>query len=600
MTDLSQLNTANVVDYGLIGLYFAIIIWVGIYAAGKNKSTEDFFKGGGKVPWLVAGLSNWVSGFSAFMFVAAAGFTYLYGAGAILIFTSAFWAYLVGYWFFAARWRRARINSPLEFLTRRFSASTTYYYSLTAIVPQIVGIGQGLYILCIFVATALGFADQSYMIGGISVTGFQLSIVVTGVVMMVYTVIGGLWAAVLSDAVQSVIIVTMTLVIFPVSFSYLGQGHGFAAGLQRLMNEAPAGYLGLTGDLANPLFLLSYFLNVLMGYNVSWALVQRYHSVPDERDARKMSMLCAVLSLVGPLLWILPVMASRIIFPDMGALWPSFSVPAEASFVSLALLLLPHGLIGFVISAILSATLGQANDAFNWLTATLTRDVYVPLKKRLTDRIPSDRHQLVVARSMMFVVGVLGILVALVIPKAGGAFAFALEYYSLTAAFSVPVALGMLYTRTPWWSGIASCSAAIAVGLGLMLAGVWSEHAFVRNMISETVVASVVFFGSALFFRSDDARNKHVLAFEHDLQVPVLAPAERFDPSGFHVYRLLGRVCLVLGGVLTACLAVPSGIVSPSWINLVVGIFLLLLGGTILYLSRDRAARAVPQSSEMV
>jgi solute:Na+ symporter, SSS family len=598
MTDPSLFNTANLVDYGMIGLYFAIIIWVGVYAAGKNKSTDDFFKGGGKVPWLVAGLSNWVSGFSAFMFVAAAGFTYMYGAGAILIFTSAFWAYLVGYWFFAARWRRARINSPLEFLTRRFSASTTYYYSITAVIPQIVGIGQGLYILCIFVATALGFSDQVFAFAGISITGFQLSIIVTGVVMMVYTVIGGLWAAVLSDAVQSIIIVTMTIVIFPVSFSYLGQGHGIYAGLQRLINEAPPGYLGLTGDLANPFFLFSYFLNVMIGYNVSWALVQRYHSVPDERDARKMSMLCAVLSLVGPLLWILPVMASRIIFPDMQALWPSFAVPAEASFVSLALLLLPHGLIGFVISAILSATLGQANDAFNWLTATLTRDIYVPLQKRLMGRDPSDQRQLLVARAMMFVVGVLGILVALLIPKAGGAFAFALEYYSLTAAFSMPVVLGMIFTRTPWWSGIASCSAAIVVALVLMLAGVWNEHAFARNMISASVVASVVFFGSAFFFRKGDAHNEHVLALERDLRQPVLASAERFDPSGFHVYRLLGWVCLVLGGVLTVCLAVPSGPVSPSWINLIVGVFLLLLGAVILYASRERSTRAVPLMSE--
>ncbi|MBP1647203.1 MAG: hypothetical protein H6Q30_648 [Bacteroidetes bacterium] len=598
MTDLSQLNTANLLDYGMVGLYFAIIIWVGIYAAGKNKSTEDFFKGGGKVPWLVAGLSNWVSGFSAFMFVAAAGFTYNYGVGAILIFTSAFWAYLLGYWFFAARWRRARIATPLEFLTRRFSPSTTYYYSVTAVIPQIVGIGQGLYILCIFVATALGFADRTFEIGGIAISGFQLSIVVTGLVMMVYTVIGGLWAAVLSDAVQSVIIITMTVLIFPVSFSYLGEGHGILAGLERLINEAPAGYFRLSGDLASPLFLVSYFLNVIIGYNVSWALVQRYHSVPDERDARKMAMLCAVLSLVGPLLWILPVMASRVIFPDMQALWPSFAVPAEASFVSLALLLLPHGLIGFVISAILSATLGQANDAFNWLTATLTKDIYVPLQKRLANRIPSDRHQLMAARSMMFVVGVLGIIVALLIPKAGGAFAFALEYYSLTAAFSMPVVLGMVYTRTPWWSGIASCSAAIAVALALMMAGAWNEHAFVRNMISESVVATAVFFGSALFFRKEDVRNEHVLALERDLERPILAAAEKFDPSGFHVYRLLGRVCLVLGGVLTVCLAVPSGPVSPSWINLVMGVFLLLLGGIILNRSRERPATVASQSAE--
>lgn len=588
MTDASLFNTADLIDYGLIALYFAIIIWVGIYAAGKNKSTDDFFKGGGKVPWLVAGLSNWVSGFSAFMFVAASGFTYQYGVGAILIFTSAFWAYLVGYWYFAARWRRARIETPLEFLTRRFSASTTYYYSVTAVIPQIVGIGQGLYILCIFVATALGFADRTVDLAGVEVTGFQLSIIVTGLVMMIYTVIGGLWAAVLSDAVQSVIIATMTVVIFPVSFSYLGEGRGLMAGLQRLINEAPPGYLGLTGDLANPLFLFSYFLNVMIGYNVSWALVQRYHSVPDERDARKMSMLCAVLSLVGPLLWILPVMASRIIFPDISALWPSFAVPAEASFVSLALLLLPHGMIGFVISAILSATLGQANDAFNWLTATLTRDLYVPARKRITGTAPSDRQQLVMARGMMFVVGILGIIVALLIPKAGGAFAFALEYYSLVAAFSMPVALGMIFRRTPWWSGIASCTAAIVVAVGLMAAGVWNEHAFVRNMLSESVVASLVFFGSAFFFRNDDPRSAPILALERDLKKPLLVPAAHFDPSGFHVYRLLGRVCLVLGGVLTACVAVPSGPFSPSWINLLVGGFLLLLGGAIVYASRER------------
>jgi len=70
-----EFNTVNAADYVLIALYFVIIIWVGLYAARASKSTDEFFRGGGKIPWVVAGLSNWVSGFSAFMFVAAAGFT---------------------------------------------------------------------------------------------------------------------------------------------------------------------------------------------------------------------------------------------------------------------------------------------------------------------------------------------------------------------------------------------------------------------------------------------------------------------------------------------------------------------------------------------
>ena len=67
-------NTVNAIDYGLIALYVVIVIWVGFYAAKKKRGTDDYFKAGGQVPWVLAGLSNWVSGFSAFMFVAAAGY----------------------------------------------------------------------------------------------------------------------------------------------------------------------------------------------------------------------------------------------------------------------------------------------------------------------------------------------------------------------------------------------------------------------------------------------------------------------------------------------------------------------------------------------
>ena len=100
-------NTVNAVDYGLIALYFAIVVCVGFYAARKNRGTDDYFKAGGQVPWVLAGMSNWVSGFSAFMFVAAAGYTYRIGIGAIVVFTTATWCYLVGYFVFAPLWRRA-------------------------------------------------------------------------------------------------------------------------------------------------------------------------------------------------------------------------------------------------------------------------------------------------------------------------------------------------------------------------------------------------------------------------------------------------------------------------------------------------------------
>ena len=583
-------NTVNAVDYGLIAIYFAIIIGVGFYAARRSQSTEDYFKAGGQVPWVLAGLSNWVSGFSAFMFVAAAGYTYRVGIGAVLIFTTAAWGYVFGYFFFAKMWRRARLDTPLQFLTRRYSPSTTYFYSVTAIVPQIVGIGQGLYILCIFVSTALGFGAREFHFAGLTMSGLQLSILCVGIVMVLYTVIGGLWAAVLSDAVQSIIIVVMTVIIFPVSYLHLGEGSGLLAGFRRLVAEVPEGYLTtLQGTSGNLWFYLAYFLNCLLGYNVAWHLAQRYYSVPDERGARKMALLCAVLSFLGPLLWILPVMAAKVIFPDISALWPALKEPAEASYVSLALLLLPHGLIGFVVSAVLSATLGQANDAFNWLSATITRDVYARLYQRSRGVAPTDRQQLNVARVTMLVVGVLGIAVAFYIPRFGGAFEFALQYYSLISAFYMPVALGMIYRRTPWWSAIAACSTSLVAAIACIWLGVWPENPFARNILVICAVSTAVFVLSARWFRADDPKHAELARLDADLRTPVPdAPAA--TASGLAVYGLIGSMSLVLGVVLMACTFLPSTLLAPATHNLVAGLLLCAIGLGL----RRLAARARP------
>jgi SSS family solute:Na+ symporter len=579
-------NTVNSADYALIALYFGIVIFVGWYSARKNRNTDDYFKGGGKIPWFLAGVSNWVSGFSAFMFVAAAGFTYRNGLGAAVIFTSAAWAYVAGAFYFASRWRRARINSPLEFLTRRYSSSTTYFYSVTAVPAQIIGIGQGLYIVCIFVATALGFARAEHVILGFTFNGLELTMMGVGVVMIIYTVIGGLWAAVLSDAVQGVIILVTSLLIFPVTFLHLGGGEGIGAGFARLWHEAPAGYFGVTGQPSQPLFLISYAINVLLGYNVAWWQVQRYQSVPDERGARKMAALCAGLSIVGPLLWILPVMGARILFPDIGKIWPQFAAPEEASFVSLAMLLLPHGMIGFVVAAILSATLGQASDGFNWLAATTTRDIYVPLRKRAGLPVPSEAHQLRVAQITMLVIGVLGIVSALFISKTGGAFDFGLKYYSMTGpAFMMPVLLGMIYRKTPWWSGMASCVAAFAAVFGMMLADAMPGHAYERNVLSATVAATVVFVVSIFFYRADDPRSATAQRLDADLRTPV--PIDPGAPvGGLRDFQMLALVSVLLGLVLVACGALPSSPLAPPMINVIAGGVLFVIGGLLWRASR--------------
>lgn len=584
---MPHFNTVNLYDYILIALYFAIVIWIGFYAARKNKGADDFFKASGQVPWFVAGVSSWVSGFSAFMFVAAAGYTYKNGLGTALVFTSATWAYLAGYFYFAPMWRRARINAPLQFLTRRYSSSTTYFYTVTAIVPQVIGIGQGLYILCIFVSSALGFEREAFHVLGWELSGLQLSMLVVGIVMIVYSVAGGLWAAVISDAVQGLIILVMSIIVFPVTFAYLGQGSGLLAGFQRLFAELPREYFVPSGQPAQPLFLLAYVVSTMLGYNVAWHFAQRYNSVPTERDAKKMAMLGALLSFFTPLLWLLPVMGSRLIFPDIASLWPNLKAPEEASFVSLAMFLLPHGMVGFVVAAILSATLGQANDAFNWLSAAITRDVYVPVRRSLGFGNVSDRHELWMARFTMLAVGVAGVATSFVIAKSGGAFDFGLKYYSIVGpGFMMPVLLGMVYRRTPWWSGMASCGAAFVTTLTLLALDVWPGHVFERNIFSAVIASTIVFVISARFYRDDDPASEEARKLDRDFRTPVAEEGTHAATGGLGVYGVIGNLSIVIGVVLMACVFLPSTAEAPATINLIGGLILVGIGFGLRQLAR--------------
>jgi len=590
---MPQLNSTNWIDYGVIALYFAVIICAGLLSARKSRTTADYFRGDGKVPWPLAGLSIWAAGFSAFVFVGVAGFVYNNGVGAMLVNTLPMsCTYVVTALIFARMWRRSRIGTPMEFLTRRYSPSTTYFYSVVNILPAAAVIGQGLYIVCLFVSSVLGFADQRVAFAGLTLSGFQISVVIVGAVMVFYTAVGGLWGAVLTSTVQSVIMVVMSVIVFFVTFIHLGHGAGIAAGFQRLLHEAPPSFFSLRGGSVNPLFWLAFGISEFLNYSVSWPIIQRLQSVDDERSARKLTLLCAGLAVVAPLLWFLPVMAARVIFPDIQALWPALAVPEEASYASLALLLLPHGMLGIVVAAIFSAALGAANGIFNWVTATVAHDVYVPLR-RLAGHEPTDRQQMRVVHVTMVVLGVFAVVMALYIPRLGGAFKFMLNYLSLGMVFSVPVVLGLVYRRTPWWSAIAAITAALAVGITLMVLGLWKDQALARNILSETSVAAVVFAVSAKWYRDDDPLSLGARKLTEDLSRPVVGADQAAAPGGgLRVYGWVGALSGVFALALLGCAFLPAGGQTSPMINVAASLCLMALGGCLWRVSKRDGTRA--------
>ena len=610
---MPELTFLNGLDFTVLGLYMLAVLGVGFYVARFNKGTADYFKGGGSIPWRLSMLSLFISGFSAFMFVGAAGIAYGNGGGALLLFSMALPAYLIGAWVFGPRWRRTRLDTPLQFLTRRYSQSTTYFYTLLAVVPNTLVLGIMIYTLCIFISTAMGISETIYSLGPITCSGFQLTMLVTGLVIVAYTTLGGLWAVMVTDAVQFIIVLLITLIMTPLAYSHLGGGNPFE-GITRLFSEAPEGYFGINLDGKPLLFWPTWFIYIVFGYNVNWHIAQRYYSVADERDTKKMAYWAGGLSMIMPMLWIIPILVTPILFPNIGELWPNLAKPEEASFVTLALAILPHGMLGLLTAAIFAATMSSTDTTFNWLGAVLTKDVFVPISEKVRNHTPTEKNQLWVGKFVVASLGVIAIWIAFNIQKYGGAFDVYMKAESLyKITLFVPVFLGILFTRTPWWSAIASVGVGVAsvLGIGVAAAIQSGKSVTVMNILFSDMNASwfgfdltryelnalvglftctIVFVGSAFLNRREGSFKDRVESFEQDLKTPAHADEDhKVGPEGLKAYQIMGILSIGLGAVLLV-LTIPS-FTDGGWLNgivgaLAVGIGLLILKSVRLYAMR--------------
>lgn len=614
---MPELSFLNRLDFSVLGLYMLGVLAVGFYVARFNRRTADYFKGGGHIPWKMSMLSLFISGFSAFMFVGAAGITYGNGVGAMLLFSFALPAYLLGAWIFGPKWRRTRLDTPLQFLTRRFSQGTTYFYTLLAVVPNTLVLGIMIYTLCIFSSTAMGISDRVFDFGLFTCNGFQLTMFVTGVVIVVYTTLGGLWAVMVTDAVQFLIVLLITIIMTPLAFTLLGDGNALD-GVSRLLSDAPDGYFAVNLEGKPFLFWPTWFLYIIFGYNVNWHIAQRYYSVSDERDTRKMAIWCGVLSFVLPMLWILPILTTPILFPNINEIWPELAKPSEASFVTLALAVLPHGMLGLLTAAIFAATMSSTDTLFNWLGAVLTKDVFVPVSKRLRKREPAERTQLWVGKFFVALLGVFAIWIAFNVQRFGGAFDVYMKAESLyKITLFVPVFIGLLYTRTPWWSAIAAVVAGVLTVLGVgVVAAVkspdpvgfmtilfadiettWFGLTLTRyelNAILGLLSSGTVFVISAFFDRRAGLFKGRIESLEKDLRTPAYADVDdRVRPEGLKAYRLMGIIAVILGLFLLILFIPTAG--DNGWLNAFTGLIAVGIGSFILITVRRYARTHCPE-----
>lgn len=511
---------ANSTDFAVIVCYILLMISVGLYVMRFNRTASEYFRGGSRIPWLVAGLSSFMSGFSAWTFTGGAGVAYGSGIVVIGLYLGNSLSFMLGYYIFASRWRRTRISTVMEYLSDRFGPATHQTFSWATIIFQLFTSATTLYGLSLFVSTACQ----------LSVTA---TILVTGGVILSYSVLGGLWAVVVADFLQASILLPFCIVLAATSLMHVGGLSGLAHSLPQQMKTIP-----IHGEFGW-IYLACWTVMVSFGYNTS-AMAQRYFSVENERAAKRVALLCAGLFILGAFLWFIPPMAMRIIYPDLHAIWPHLANPNEAAYVAASLTFLPHGLIGVMLAAMFSATMANLSANFNLKSAILSKDIYQTLFRPCA----GERELLIVGAVMTLLVGgVTTVLAAVMAYRGESIFTVMMTFNTLISlSYGPPALLGLVFRRTPWWSGMAT----FATGLTLGILGDFVFHwTFIQQIVYVLPPAFAVFFVSMFFDRQETPGRARLF---HRLNTPI-DPSEFSDVPDYSrpVFRFLGRAVAGIG-----------------------------------------------------
>ena len=519
-----MLKSVTSIDYAVIAVYLLAMLGIGASFMRYNRGASDYFRGGSRVPWFVAGLSSFMSGFSAWTFTGAAGVAYRQGLVVVLMYVGNGLSFLLGYWLFASRWRRARISTTMEYLTERFDERTRQTFSWTAVVFHLFTGGSVLFGLGVFVSSTCGVP-------------IGWTIVACGAIILAYCVVGGLWAVVVTDFLQAVILIPFTLVLFAVSLSRIGGAGAFLAGL-----PAPMKSLALPNEFGWG-YVAAWAVMVSFGYNTS-VMAQRYFAVDDERSARKVSLLCCGLFLLGSLLWFVPPLAVRVLYPDIAALLPGRANPHEASYAVATLALLPNGLIGVMLAAMFSATMSNLSGTFHLHAAIIVRDIYLWVFPKRN----GERHLLAVGWAATFGVGASIIALAFVMAESGrSVFSVMLTVNTIMSlAYGPPALLGLLVSRGPRWAGLAS----FLVGLALGCVGTFGfGWGLIANVVGVLPASIAVFLLSIPFERRDAAGAAGRRRLAERLATPIDRERELrgTEDRTTEVFRFLSRATAGVG-----------------------------------------------------
>lgn len=363
-------------DWLIILVYAGGLVFLGWWLGRKQKTTEDYYLAGRKLPWLPIGFSTMSTQLSAISFISAPAFVALRSGGGMV------WlgyelalplAMIVLMAFFFPVFHSMRIISVYEYLERRYDERTRVVMSLVFQISRGLATGVAVYAAAIVLSVALQIS-------------IWITILLIGMVAMVYELFGGIHVDIVSDTIQMFLILAGIIVIGVVGLHLVGGWDSISQFIDPDRLKAIDFSVHGFGDNRDygfwPLFFGCFFLYASY-YGCDQSQVQRELSARNLAECKRSLLFngffrfpvvfayCTVGLILGTYVTQNPEFLSKIPRGEYDYLVPTFIMEK-----------MPMGVVGFLFIAIMAAAMSTLDSSINSLSAASLEDIYKKLKKR--------------------------------------------------------------------------------------------------------------------------------------------------------------------------------------------------------------------------
>lgn len=351
-------------DTVIIVLYFAAVLGIGFHHSRNKTTTTDYFLAGKHVGWFAVGATLFATNIGSEHFIGLAGTGASSGLAVGCYEWSASFCLIALGWIFIPQYLRSRVFTMPEFLERRFSPGARWYLTGVSLVAYIfTKISVALFAGGILIREIFGW---DYMTSAI------LLVIITGI----YTVTGGLSAVIYTDLFQAFVLIGGAVLLTYLGLDAVG---GFAG----LRAELPPDFFHMIKPISDPDFpwLGTTVGTLILGiwyWCTDQVIVQKALSAKSVTDARTGTIFAAALKILPVFILVLPGLIAR-------ALWGD-DVTGDNAYPLLVQRLLPPGLSGLMVAALLAALMSSLSSVFNSCSTLITMDVYRKLRPEASER----------------------------------------------------------------------------------------------------------------------------------------------------------------------------------------------------------------------